>query len=138
MKYVNTSTGKPPYASDYMLARMGPLERSLYAPIAPTRPPWYDSTTHKIEEGLPENVKGEWLQVWNIVPRDKAEIEAMEAAEVEARKAQALQLLAESDYRATADRWSMMPHEQQMAWADYREALREVVRGNKAEIPEAP
>lgn len=132
MNHVNTSTGKPPYASDYMLARMSAKERALYAPIVPTRPPWYDSTTHKIEEGLPKKVKGEWLQVWNIAPRDKAEIEDMAAAEAETRKAQALQLLAECDYMALADR--AMTDEQRI----YREALREVVRGNSADMPVKP
>lgn len=39
-----------------------------YAVLTPTTPPEYDSWTHRLAEGMPEQREGKWWQTWVLEP----------------------------------------------------------------------
>lgn len=52
----------PSYLTDEILAPFG------YAVLNPTTPPAYDSWTHRLVEGTPEQREGKWYQTWVLSP----------------------------------------------------------------------
>lgn len=36
--------------------------------------PQYNPLTHRVEESIPENINGQWTQVWNVIPLSEEEI----------------------------------------------------------------
>lgn len=36
--------------------------------------PHYNALTHRVEESIPENIDGQWTQVWNVIPLSEEEI----------------------------------------------------------------
>lgn len=88
MKFVDRRTGKPPFASIYMLNRMDDEERENFAPVVETRAPWCDKFQFA-QEADPQEVGGEWLQQWAVIDMSDEERQAIidaEAAEAEAAK----------------------------------------------------
>lgn len=59
-KYKNVSFPSP--LTDEILAPFG------YANLNPTTPPTYDSWTHRLTEGTPEQREGKWYQAWVLEP----------------------------------------------------------------------
>lgn len=136
MKFVNITTGRPPYASPYQLARMASEEREKYAPVVESPAPWYDVATSRFEEGLPVERHGVWHQVWDVIGLTQEECAAREAERCDELREEALRRLRATDWRFTGDR--MVRHPPSQEWMDARDNWREVVRGNTAEIVPEP
>lgn len=54
-----------------------------YVWVKPVHTPTFNQITHKIEQGTPVLVEGEWVQTWNVVDLDSTTIEANQAAATE-------------------------------------------------------
>lgn len=105
--YINSNTKEYPYSIS-RLKRDNPQvsfpvtmdDKSLMLwgvyPVHNTYPPLFDSTTQKIIELLPIEVNGKWIQQWGI--------EEIPAEEVEANQAAAVQALQQSIVDATQQR----------------------------------
>ena len=126
MKYIHTPTGEWPI-NDGQLSKYKPEELAI---IWPGERKWYDSEKYKEVEGSPKLVNDKWEQVWEYVLLSETEIKELTEQEIEALQLEASEELKRTDYWALSDR---PPLTQQQK--DYREALREVVRGNSNILP---
>lgn len=135
MKFLDTRTGQPPYHIEQNI----PVdERMFWAPVVTTQPPWYDATTHRLDEGLPALEAGEWIQTWRLVPLSNEELrESADAADAELQ-AWAQAELDDTDKWFAADRAGRMAHEKFLVRSDYRAQLREIRRGNSKDRPARP
>jgi hypothetical protein len=108
----NTSFPKNP--NEELLAEYGVVR------VYPTDRPEADHTKN-VTEGTPALQDGKWVQVWNITDATAEEIEQRTEQQAEQVRAQRNQKLSDTDWTQVAD----APVDKQ-AWADYRQALREV------------
>lgn len=95
-------------------------------------PPAYDEATHKLVEGTPvfDQDASRWAQVWQAVALSADELAEREASGKSANKAQAEQLLLETDWAdlASVRNTAFTPHLANGAEFDvYRLALRAIV-----------
>jgi hypothetical protein len=108
----NTSFPKNP--NEELLADYGVVR------VYPTDRPEVDHTKN-VNDGTPALQDGKWVQVWNITDATAEEVEQRTEQQAEQVRAQRNAKLSESDWTQVAD----APVDKQ-AWADYRQALREV------------
>ena len=137
MKYYHVA-GDRWDVSQYQVDALPVAERAGYFVIQQSSPAWYDSAVSRMVEGRPKLVKGQYVQQWVIEPLSPEQINAARLAKAESVKAQALDLLNTSDYMVIPDRFSMYDETRKGAIVAYREALREVVRGNSESLPDKP
>jgi hypothetical protein len=82
----NPQTSFPKNPPDEVLAQWNVF------PVARSDQPTYDPATHRIEEGAPALVGGSWTQAWDVIALTAEEVadqQAVHAARIEARRAQA-------------------------------------------------
>jgi hypothetical protein len=108
----NTSFPKNP--NEELLAEYGVVR------VYPTDRPEVDYTKN-VNDGTPALQDGKWVQVWNITDATVEEVEQRTEAQAEQVRAQRNAKLSDSDWTQVAD----APVDRE-AWADYRQALREV------------
>lgn len=84
------------------------------------RPP-HDERTQRVAQASPVLVDGKWIAGWNIVEKTEAEV-----ADADARKA--AEVRAERNEKLTATDWTQIADApvNSLAWANYRQALRDV------------
>lgn len=96
----------------------------------------------KVVEITPvKDSKGVWLQTWEIVPMSEQEIDEKNAALKAANKAQAAQLLAESDWSdkpSVTDITKPLHLINAAEWDAYRDALRAIAVVTPVEVSEWP
>jgi hypothetical protein len=110
----NPQTSFPKYPSDELLAEFGVF------PIKPTSCEIVDYTKN-VKEGIPVEVDGEWTQVWEITDATQEEI-------ADRTEQQANTVRSERDQKLEASDWTQVSDApvDQTAWAEYRQALRNV------------
>jgi len=96
------------------------LESVGVLPITQVSKPDHDHTKN-VTEGAPVLQDGKWVQVWKITDALAEEIEQRTEAQADSVRAERNAKLSASDWTQVAD----APVDKQ-AWADYRQALREV------------
>jgi hypothetical protein len=89
-------------------------------PLKPTDRPQVDHTKN-VTEGTPAQQDGEWVQVWDVTDAAEEEIAQRTDEKATSVRSQRDDRLTRSDWTQVAD----APVDQQ-AWADYRQALRDV------------
>lgn len=111
-------------------------------PVVPTDPPAYDPITENLIEETPQYVDGQWVQVWSVEPATPEEIAEREAAAVQANKAQAEQLLQQTDWTATVDiadpQYSNPYLGNQDAFLAYRSQVRQIAVNPPVTVTEWP
>jgi len=108
----NTSFPKNP--NEELLAEYGVVR------VYPTDRPEVDYTKN-VNDGTPALQDGKWVQVWNITDATAEEVEQRTEQQADSVRAERNAKLSASDWTQVAD----APVDKQ-AWADYRQALREV------------
>ena len=103
-------------------------------PVVPTDPPAYDPITENLIEETPQYVDGQWVQVWSVEPATPEEIAEREAAAVQANKAQAEQLLQQTDWTQMPD----VPLVNKEAFTAYRAELRAIALNPPVSVTEWP
>ena len=108
----NTSFPRNP--DDKLLASWNvfPVERTDYPQVDHTK---------NVTEGTPALQDGKWVQVWNITDATAEEVEQRTEQQADAVRTERNAKLSASDWTQVAD----APVDRE-AWADYRQALREV------------
>jgi len=89
-------------------------------PLKPTDRPQVDHIKN-VTEGTPAQQDGEWVQVWDVTDAAEEEIAQRTDEKATSVRSQRDDRLTRSDWTQVAD----APVDQQ-AWADYRQALRDV------------
>jgi hypothetical protein len=85
------------------------------------------SDTYNVAEVTPVKVGGTWTQTWEQTPKNDSELaQAYDSAMIELRSRRN-QLLASSDWTQVAD--VALTVEDDIAWRDYRKALRDLPAG---------
>lgn len=89
--------------------------------VAPSAPPQYNPSTHKVIPGQPVRSGAKWVSGWTVQPLSPQEI-------TERDSAQAAQVRAERNARLAACDWTQVADApvDKTAWATYRQALRDV------------
>lgn len=92
----------------------------LVAVVTAERPD-YDARTQRIVEAAPTLIDGQWIVGWNIIEKSEAEM-------AEEDEAQAAKVRAARNARLTATDWTQIADApvNALAWANYRQALRDV------------
>lgn len=113
----NPETSFPTDVPPELLAEYG-----VYA-VRPEPEPVVDYT-QDVNEGLPELINDIWTQVWVVTPASQDEVDTRIAAQWVVVRSQRNAMLAETD-------WTQLPNapftpEEQQAWADYRQELRDI------------
>lgn len=72
-------------------------------PVVPQDIPPYNPATQIVEQGMPQNVDGEWMQKWIVVDLTPEEIAQREEMQRQTNKATAESLLQATDWTATVD-----------------------------------
>ncbi|MEY4017014.1 MAG: hypothetical protein RLZZ189_812 [Pseudomonadota bacterium] len=133
--FINTSTLEYP-VSESQIRKAFPntsfpspfVSPEPYAPVYGEAEPQYNPDTHRVEQGAPAKNGDRWEQVWNVV-----ELSAQEKAEREQAKYDSASqtarserdgLLKESDWTQLDD--TPLTNDKKLAWANYRQALRDV------------
>jgi hypothetical protein len=110
----NPNTSLPRNPDDALLA-----EWNVF-PVQPTVYPQVNYTKN-VTEGTPVLQDGKWVQVWNVTDASAEEVAERTEQQADSVRAERNQKLSDSDWTQVAD----APVDKQ-AWADYRQALREV------------
>jgi len=110
----NPQTSFPKYPSDELLAEFGVFSIKLTSCESV-------DYTKNVKEGIPVKVDGEWTQVWEITDATPEEI-------ADRTKQQANTVRSERDQKLEASDWTQVADApvNQAAWAEYRQALRNV------------
>ena len=116
----NPNVSFPRAITDEVLAQFGVTK------VNPRTPPDHDYSKEKVAETLPQRDAdtGCWTQCWIVVPLTADEIAQRHADKATEVRAERDRLLADSDWIAVSsyERGQAVPQ----AWADYRQALRDV------------
>lgn len=89
-------------------------------PVTLTEPPEIDHTQNLIRSAAP-NKKGQWFETWTIEPATEEQIKERTEIKISSIRSQRDQLLLASDWTQGLD----VPVDQE-AWANYRQALRDI------------
>jgi len=89
--------------------------------VLPSPTPAYDPSTHRVQEGAPELVKGQWYATYVVTPLGADELAAIYAGRAATVRSERSRLLQQSDWTQLAD-----TPVNKAAWASYRQALRDV------------
>lgn len=91
------NTSLPEFLTDEFLATI-----DIY-PVVPVPQPEYDWMTQNCTQGAPELVDGTWYQTWVVTEATPEEVEQRKAECQQQNKAEAEQLLKDTDWTATVD-----------------------------------
>lgn len=101
-----------------------------YAPVLETPTPTYNQITQAVQEQQPQETAGQWYQVWVVVDLDPEQIAYNENQAKANNKAQATQLLQQTDWTAPtsiADPVESNPYlANRAAFLNYRSQVREI------------
>lgn len=103
---------------------------SPYAPVLETPQPTYNQITQIVQQTTPQQIDGQWYQVWIVADLDPEQVAYNENQAKQANKQQASQLLSETDWTAiasVADPAESNPYlTNRQDFLDYRSAIRAI------------